>query len=91
MKIKQWFQLDLLKDRNKMDTARCLNCSLFCGEQYETGYYQLKDNIYCSINCFTEFTKKEMEKALNGRPKEKSRNRSKSIKKRRKRRISPSL
>lgn len=50
-----------------METVRCENCSLYCGEVYGTGFYELNYKNYCSTNCFIEFTKKEMDK-LNARP-----------------------
>ena len=72
----RWCRLKFLTKGSSVDVDKCYVCAAKAGDSYGTGYYFLASRVYCSINCFSEFTKKEMEKALNVRPKAKSRTRS---------------
>lgn len=50
-----------------MDTVRCFKCGSFCGEVYETNYFQLDAEIYCNLQCYKDQRLKE---ELNGRSEE---------------------
>ena len=62
----RWCRLKFLTKGSSVDVDKCYVCAAKAGDSYGTGYYFLASRVYCSINCFSEFTKKEMEKALNG-------------------------
>jgi len=52
------------------DTIRCFKCSLFCGDSYDTAFFQLDAEVYCSLNCYKEQRLKEETEEI--KPKKKS-------------------